>query len=209
MSTEESASTTAAAQTTKDKAISLAQIVGRNLHEMRVQRDLTLESLSRISGVSRAMLWQIERAKSAPTITVLSRLADALAVPVSSFLAGAGIPPAIVLRKSESTVLAAEGGGFVSRALSPMTDARTMEFHELHLEVGAVEGDKGRRDGTHANVVVSTGSVQIDVGGETYSLRSGDALYFRADAPHRYRNIGTDPSILYLVIVYPARRDSL
>ncbi len=49
----------------------LAPVVGANLRRLRVKRALSLEKLSKLSGVSRAMLGQIELGQSAPTINVL------------------------------------------------------------------------------------------------------------------------------------------
>jgi mannose-6-phosphate isomerase-like protein (cupin superfamily) len=48
----------------------LAPVVGANLRRLRTDRGLSLEKLAQLSGVSRAMLGQIELAQSAPTINV-------------------------------------------------------------------------------------------------------------------------------------------
>jgi DNA-binding XRE family transcriptional regulator len=48
--------------------------VGVNLARLRAERQLSLDALARASGVSRAMLAQIESARSVPSIKVLCRL---------------------------------------------------------------------------------------------------------------------------------------
>ena len=63
---------------TPEPAPDLAPVVGANLRRMRVKRGLSLERLARASGVSRAMLGQIELGQSAPTINVLWKIASAL-----------------------------------------------------------------------------------------------------------------------------------
>src|SRR5579862_6217666 len=60
--------------------------VGPNLRRMRVHRGLSLERLAHASGVSRAMLCQIELGQSAPTINVLWKIARALNVPFSALI---------------------------------------------------------------------------------------------------------------------------
>ena len=35
------------------------------------------------------------------------------------------------------------------------------------------------------------GALEVEVAGETFRLRSGDAIHFRTDRPHRWRNPGT------------------
>jgi DNA-binding XRE family transcriptional regulator len=72
---------TAAAPTgnqTPTEATDLAPVVGGNLRRLRTRRGLSLERLAQISGVSRAMLGQIELGQSAPTINVLWKIARAL-----------------------------------------------------------------------------------------------------------------------------------
>ncbi|MEP7126331.1 MAG: helix-turn-helix transcriptional regulator, partial [Byssovorax sp.] len=49
----------------------LTPVVGANLRRLRAKRGLSLERLARASGVSRAMLGQIELGQSTPTINVL------------------------------------------------------------------------------------------------------------------------------------------
>jgi transcriptional regulator with XRE-family HTH domain len=187
----------------KEKAGALAEIVGRNLHGLRMQRDLTLDELSRISKVSRAMLWQIERARSAPTITVLSRVAEALGVPVSLFLNGAAPQSTVVLRRCDSRVVQAEDGAVVTRALFPLGGSRTVEFYELKLRAGATESLKGG-EGTFENIVIHEGSVRVEVGTEKHLLGDGDAFYFRADAPYAYHNVSRVTALIYRVILRPA-----
>jgi transcriptional regulator with XRE-family HTH domain len=181
----------------------LAAVVGRKLHDLRLQRELTLERLARLSGVSRAMLWQIEQARSAPTITVLARVADALGVPVGAFLDAATPAAAVVMRRADACILQAGNGAVSTRALFPDTGSRSVEFHEIRLAAGATERRESRRDGTFENLVVTAGSLEVDVGGETHVLDAGDALFFRTEAVHSYRNVTAHPVVLYRVTVFP------
>src|SRR5262245_47190505 len=68
----------------------LAPVVGANLRRLRVQRGLSLEKLAQSSGVSRAMLGQIELGRSAPTINVLWKIARALDVTFSALITARG-----------------------------------------------------------------------------------------------------------------------
>ena len=60
--------------------------VGATLQKMRLERNLTLEDLSRAAGVSKSMLSQIEREKANPTIAVAWRLANALGIGIGELL---------------------------------------------------------------------------------------------------------------------------
>src|SRR5437763_15311208 len=64
----------------------LAPVVGANLRRLRMRRGLSLEKLAQKSGVSRAMLGQIELGQSAPTINVLWKIARALDVTFATLI---------------------------------------------------------------------------------------------------------------------------
>ena len=64
----------------------LSIVVGENLRRLRRKHGFSLDQLAHFSGVSRAMLGQIETGKSAPTINLLARIAEALNVSVPSLI---------------------------------------------------------------------------------------------------------------------------
>src|SRR5579859_5290767 len=82
-------------------AADLAPVVGRNLRKLRTQRGLSLERLSKASGVSRAMLGQVELGQSAPTINVLWKIARALGIPFSALITSTGTSGTKVLRSAQ------------------------------------------------------------------------------------------------------------
>lgn len=190
------------ASSTADGGPDLAKVVGRNLRRFRTARGLSLERLSGLSGVSRGMLGQIELGQSAPTINVLWKIARALNVTFSKLVHTHDAAPT-VLRAAAARVLTSNDGKFTSRALHP-TDAPTrVEFYELRLAVGAVEAADAHPPGTTENLVVASGKLQIELGKTKHELERGDAMRFAADVPHTYRCLGTDPTVLYLVMTYP------
>lgn len=55
-------------------------IIAMNLVKLRKNRNLTLDQVSELTGVSKAMLGQIEKGKSTPTVTTLWKIANGLQV---------------------------------------------------------------------------------------------------------------------------------
>lgn len=189
----------------QDNDRELIDRVAVRLHELRNERQLTLDQLARASGVSRAMLWQVEQGRSAPTIKVLARVADALSVPIGAFLERSARPSVCLLRRDASKQLRSGDGRSASRALFPYSGVHDVEFYELSLEAGGVESADPHPAGTHENLVVAQGRVEIEVGELRHELGHGDALYFAADVPHVYRNAGTTVALIYLVVSHPNR----
>jgi transcriptional regulator with XRE-family HTH domain len=181
----------------------LAPIVGANLRRLRTRRGLSLERLAQQSGVSRAMLGQIELGQSAPTINVLWKIARALEVTFSALISSrASQSTAVVLRAAEAKILTSKDRSFSSRALFPFDKPRRVELYELRLVAGGVEEADPHPPGTKENLVVTAGQVEIDAAGDTHRLDAGDSILFEADVPHAYRNAGRGEAVMYLVMTY-------
>jgi len=177
--------------------------VGRTLRALRVRKGYSLERLAKVAGVSRAMLSQIELAQSAPTITLLWRVAAALDVPFSALLGTESAPRATLLLAREAVRLRSERGGLVSRPLFPVSGGpRRTEFYELEVAPRAVEHSLAHPAGTLENLVVARGQLVVRVGGEVHPLGCGDALQFQADVEHTYVNEGDGAALIYLAITY-------
>lgn len=181
----------------------LAEIVGHNLRRLRTKQGYSLERLAAASGVSRAMLSQIENGKSAPTVSLLWKVANALGVPFATLVASKKLSGTAVLRRSEAKVLISSEGRFSSRALFPFESERRTEFYELRLAPNHTEQAEAHAPGTIENLIVTQGTVEIVAGREAPQLLGeGDAIVFQADVPHRYRNMRSVEAVLYLVMIY-------
>ncbi len=183
----------------------LTRIVGNNLRRLRTKRGLSLERLSRASGVSRAMLGQVELGKSTPTINVLWKIARALGIPFSAITTDPSDVRPTVMRRATARTLASHDGAFVSRALFPLDQPRNVEFYELGLAASSVEKADPHPPGTKENLVVVEGALTMVVAGASHDLGVGDAILFDADVPHEYWNRGATPLRMYLVMTYEAR----
>jgi transcriptional regulator with XRE-family HTH domain len=184
------------------EATDLAPIVGANLRRLRTRRGLSLERLAQLSGVSRAMLGQIELGQSAPTINVLWKIARALEVTFSALISARSEAGPLVMRAAASKILTSKDRSFSSRALFPFDGPRRVEFYELRLAPGSTEEADAHPPGTSENLVVSAGQIEIDVAGDTHRLDTGDSILFEADVPHLYRNPGRGEAVMYLVMTY-------
>ncbi len=191
---------------TSEAVAGLPVILAHNMRRLRTRQGHSLERLAKLSGVSRAMLGQIENGKSVPTISTLWRIATALGVPFAQLLAAEKVQHMAVLRARDAKVLASSGGNFTSRALFPFEDERHVEFYELRLAPHHREDAPAHQAGTRENLLIGQGVVEITVAGDPPCvLEAGDAILFEADLPHTYRNIGDAEAVIYLVMTYATR----
>lgn len=186
-----------------DFASELPQILGRNLRRLRTRQGHSLERLAKLSGVSRAMLSQIETGRSAPSISLLWKITTALGVPFATLLDSQKVQGTVVLRRQHAKILTSVDGKFTSRALFPFDAERKVEFYELRFAAGHTENAEAHAPGTIENIILAKGQLEIQAGQDAaHHLSEGDAILFEADVPHSYRNAGDSDTIAYLVMTY-------
>ena len=100
----------------------LPVILGRNLRRLRTRQGHSLERLAKLSGVSRAMLSQIETGKSAPTISLLWKIATALGIPFATLLDSQKVRGTAVLRREDAKVLGSSDGNTSRTVADRFTD---------------------------------------------------------------------------------------
>jgi XRE family transcriptional regulator, regulator of sulfur utilization len=179
----------------------MARRVAENLRSQRKKRDLSLDELTRLTGVSRAALSQIETRKTNPTIGVLWKVAAGLGIPFSD-LVGESQPAISVQRRQDMQVLLSVDKKFESRPLMPPDGISQIEMYELRLSARGRHTSESHGPGTRELVVVLNGALRLTVGDHTDELTAGDAVVFNANLPHVYENPGTSEARYHDVLVY-------
>lgn len=175
-------------------------VLAAKLRELRRKRGLSLERLSRASGVSRAMLGQIELGQSVPSVATIWKIARALDVALATLFGESRPPKAKLVKRDSARVLAAPGGTLAARSLLPSDRRAPFELSELRLEARASDLAEARPHGTCGHVVVASGRAELEVGGRVFALDAGDALWFEAHAPCLFRNPADVECVMYLIL---------
>jgi transcriptional regulator with XRE-family HTH domain len=182
-------------------AAELAGRVAAHLREQRKRRDMSLDQLAQLTGVSRAALSQIETRKTNPTIGVLWKIAAGLGIPISDLI-GESRTGLSVLRRGEAQLLRSADGKFDSRPLMPAAGIPQVEMYELRLAARSRHASEPHGPGTREIVVVLSGAMRMTVGSHSDELGPGDAIVFDANKPHVYENVGGAEARCHNVIVY-------
>lgn len=181
----------------------LSRTVGENQKRLRTERNLSLDALARESGVSKSRLGQIERGEANPSISTVWQIANALKVEFSALVTSAAIPSQIV-RMSEIDPVTADDRRYRSYPLFGFDPTLGFELYVCEIDPGGRLEAEPHPTGTHETFVVNSGTLVLDVGGETTTLTSGEAFRFQADKPHIYDNPGSGVVVFTMVIAYPA-----
>ncbi len=176
-------------------------IIAQELHGARRKRQLSLEQLAELSGVSRSMISKIERSEAVPSTTVLAKLAEALGLTFSQLMSHPVEREILVIEAARQPVLKDDVSGLTRRCLSPVLPGRGIDWVLNTLPPRSTAGDFGaHRRGVEEYIFVLSGTLKAVIGAEVVTLRSGDSLYFQADANHAFTNVGKTDCVYFLVI---------
>lgn len=162
---------------------------------------MTLEGLSGVSGVSRAMISKLERGEKSPTLVVAAKLAEGLGVSLSQLIGVEEKREIVVIRRDQRQVMRDPETGFERHSLSPSFAGRGVEFVKNVVPEGGSSGDfPPHGEGVEEYVSVEKGRLKARIGAEELLLEEGDSIFFEADVTHRFENVGEGECRYYLVI---------
>lgn len=183
------------------------QHLAQHLKGLRSELGWSLDVAARETGVSKAMLGQIERGESSPTVATLWKIATGFRVSFSSFIEPAPAAQGEVLYRTADTIRQQPAGeGMQVAPLFPYEKRFGFELFELTLLPGYQRESEPHEPGVTEHVIVISGLMEVLVEGEWRALAQGEAVRFAADRPHGYRNLGIAPAIFHNLIHYPAAR---
>jgi len=180
--------------------------LGSELRRQRKAKNMSLDDLATTSGVSRAMISKIERGQSSPSTSILSKLVDALGTTVARLL-GPQVKQhdVVLMREADQLVLNDPSNGFLRRCLSPILPGRGLDFVMAELPSQSDSGPLVAHTlPVEEYIYVLSGMLIVTIGEMRMTLNSGDALYYRADAPHRFENEGRS-TCKYLIVINQIR----
>ena len=178
------------APATREVEAADARHLGRRIHELRVGRSWTLDILAERTGVSKAMLSKVERGENNPTLVVATKIAAALGLTMSQLI-GADERRRILRLPKEQRVTFRDPATGIERRLFPAFASSAVDIVQVIMPAGSSSGDLAPHlTRVEYYLLVEQGVLRVTMGDETYDLEEGDALYFVADVPHRFDNIG-------------------
>jgi transcriptional regulator with XRE-family HTH domain len=178
--------------------------LGEKLHTLRLKKSMGLVELGKHTDLSPAMLSKLERGKLFPTLPTLLRIAMVFGVGLDHFFTDE--------RKRHVVSIVRRG----ERMRFPETPGRaTIAYHFESLDFKATErklnafyaefesvSAEDVRMHQHAGVellYLIGGRMELTIGSDSYTLDSGDAIYFDSAVRHKYHRIGKQPCSAVIV----------
>lgn len=177
--------------------------VAQHVRALRQSRGWSLDELSGRSGVSKGMVVQIEAARTNPSVGTLCRLADAFGVTIARLLEPAGDRQVRISPAESAPMLWRGGFGGYGRLLAGVNEPDFVELWEWRLQPRERHDSQEHAPGTRELIHVLAGEVTVTVNADDHVVRAGETIDFPAHRGHGYRNDGTEPARLLMVVVMP------
>lgn len=162
-----------------------AAVVGALVRIARKRQNCTLQDLSERADLSVGYLSQIERDIATPSLSSLKRIAAALSLDLSHFIAIPN-PRGLVTRAKDRETMWVRPDGMTYQRLHGEFIGASFSAFLVSLPAGfTTEIDQHFGE---EFVEVRSGNVTFEIDGTQYDLGPGDTLHFRSDMRHQARN---------------------
>jgi len=184
--------------------------ISNRLKDIRKDKNITIQELADIAGISKGMLSQVENSRTIPSLTVFLNLMKALQIDFNDFFKD------INLRALESKVIFKKKekyhhfekenaiGFHYQRLFSSTVNEHHVDFVLLTLKPNAsrpfVSTD------AYEFKLLLKGRVDYFIGQETINMEEGDSLFFDATEMHNPVNVGAEDAILFVVYFFNAKK---
>jgi len=173
----------------------LNNTLGQQLRCARAVKEWSLDAASKATGVSKAMLGQIERGESSPTVAKLWKIATGFELPLSYFFNQEGA----VTEQVQG--LKREQGISIATLFSFDSDTQ-LEVFSLTLSPGHQQQSSPHSDGVIEHISVISGDMECLIDGQWLPLSEGQQLKFNANKAHGYRNVSANDVTFHNIISY-------
>ncbi|MDP3284802.1 MAG: XRE family transcriptional regulator [Desulfobacterales bacterium] len=162
--------------------------IGIRIKNIREEKGLSLDELSKLTGFDTELLANMEENKVQPQLGTVIKLSKALDSAFGRIVSGVGDKLYSVTRKNEqmktSRATSHEGGKqvYTYMSLAPEVKGRHMEALIVRLEENP-EDDMSVHDGEEF-IYVLEGLVSLIIGADSFELEPGDSVYYLSTTPH-------------------------
>jgi len=175
--------------------------VGPRLRALRRARNLTIAQVADAADLTKGFVSRLERDQASVSIATLLRICDVLRTPITTLFED---PPTTVVRAEEAPVIDFAGGR-LRHVLQTPAGVNGLRAFKVVLAPGAdADSEEHALHGGTEFVTVLTGSLELELEGESCLLRAGDCVTFPGRVPHTYRNASRRERCEALWVIAPA-----
>jgi transcriptional regulator with XRE-family HTH domain len=165
--------------------------LGKTIQRLRKAYNMSLGELSEQSGVAKSIISQIERNETNPTLSTVFRLSRALDTSIDEVLkADSGTAFLQHQAKSAIPILESQDGLCRLAITGPLNLVDLTQWYDFQAKPGGVLESDPHPPGTVEHLYMIKGEIETTIGDEVKVAKQGEAIRYRADVPHKIRNVG-------------------
>lgn len=177
--------------------------ISKALKSLRQERGWSLDATSSKTGVSKAMLGQIERGESSPTIATLWKIASGFETSFSSFVEDLNPNSSKPLhRAGQLKQMHPQDDKIRVLPIFPYNKKLGFEVFIIELLPGCEHISPPHQKGVVENIIVTHGEIEVLINGAWCVLKQHEGLQFNANQPHGYRNTKNRKAVFHDMIHY-------
>jgi transcriptional regulator with XRE-family HTH domain len=180
--------------------------LGHKIRNLRHRRNLTLQGVADLTGLSKSLLSQIENEVTVPPLVTLARISSALGVSLESFFEETRTTRRISFIPADQRLKIAamphnrpDRTGYSYQALTRPITNQHMEPFWVELQPRKSHQLEYFNHSGEEFLFVQEGQLEFFGGDQTLLLNAGDSLYFDATIPHAARCAG--PAVTKALVV--------
>jgi transcriptional regulator with XRE-family HTH domain/KaiC/GvpD/RAD55 family RecA-like ATPase len=175
--------------------------LGKRLKEFRTKRGLSQTELAKLIGVTPSTISQVESNLIYPSLPALLKMAEVLAVELSSFFTkSVDLTNRMIFPEGEAVEIKLPNfpeGNINAKLLTPVDFKPKAEPYLLEIQPKkSLPAHFFIHKGEEIGYLLS-GKLQLKLEKSVYNVRSGDVIYFTSEIPSQWKNPG--PSIARLL----------
>jgi len=178
----------------KTKEVSL----GKKIRKARLDKSLTLDFVANETGMKKEYIKKIESGNEIPSVGTMIQLSRAIGIDSNALLKDD--KEATSKRKKAH---AKRTDNYAYTPLSSEGSNKHLKAFKIVVEAGKKHGGVGFRHEGEEFVYVLKGTVEVEVGENVNSLKTGDSLHFNSGVKHDLRNIGKEDAELIVIVYAP------
>ena len=176
--------------------------VGYRVRELRKAKKITLVELSKTTGIAQATLSRIETGTMIGTVESHRKISEALGLGLAELYAPLDrrYQEIVHAKKEAPRKVVHQARGCQTELLSQEVTKKKITPLLLTLSGSARTGQEQNDRGVEKFLWVLEGDVDAVLEKETYSLKTGETLYFDASLPHRLVNPKSKTAKLFVAV---------
>ncbi|MDY0409643.1 helix-turn-helix domain-containing protein [Virgibacillus soli] len=170
------------------------QQIGRKIRQARLSIKKTQQQVADQCGISKSMLSKIENGQTASAVATLSKISDALEVPLSWVLDNRPETDLVLQAKSDRQYRVDDNNS-MGYSYELLARPRFANIEPTIVHVTPMDSNYRNEPYTHSQdefIYILEGSIYLFYDGERHLMEKGDTAYFKGTKPHLFMPVDNE-----------------